>query len=162
MGSAVCTARTRSLDQSAGRPSLATAAAASSAWRRPRAVSGVGPWPPKRLPSLPSLCPWRSSRISATAAVIDRDIYARRRGFEMPNYARLHELVSHRVTFEYDTGAKIVGYIAACKPATGPVQVVVMSRVDILDDKGRVLEHHDEFSFVPNVLSSFRLTEGPS
>ena len=71
----------------------------------------------------------------------------------MPNYARLHELVSHRVTFEYDTGAKIVGYIAACKPATGPVQVVVMSRVDILDDKGRVLEHHDEFSFVPNVLA---------
>ena len=50
---------------------------------------------------------------------------------------------------------KIVGYIAACKPATGPVQVVVMSRVDILDDKGRVLEHHDEFSFVPNVLSGF-------
>ena len=48
------------------------------------------------------------------------------------------------------------------EPATGPVQVVVMSRVDILDDKGRVLEHHDEFSFVPNVLSSFRLTEGPS
>ena len=58
----------------------------------------------------------------------------------MPNYARLHELVSHRVTFEYDTGAKIVGYIAACKPATGPVQVVVMSRVDILDDKGRVID----------------------
>ncbi len=80
----------------------------------------------------------------------------------MPNYGRLHELVSHRVTFEYDTGAKIVGYIAACKPATGPVQVVVMSRVDILDDKGRVLEHHDEFSFVPNVMTGFRLTEGPS
>jgi recombinational DNA repair protein RecT len=80
----------------------------------------------------------------------------------MPDYKKLRDMVSHRVTFEYDTGAKIVGYIAACKPATGPVQVVVMSRVDILDDKGRVLEHHDEFSFVPNVLSSFRLTEGPS
>src|SRR5262249_10439373 len=88
-------------------------------------------------------------------------IYTRAGDHAMPNYSRLHELVSHRVTFEYDTGAKIVGYIAACKPATGPVQVVVMSRVDILDDKGRVLEHHDEFSFVPNVLTNFRLTEGP-
>jgi hypothetical protein len=80
----------------------------------------------------------------------------------MPNYARLHELVSHRVTFEFDTGAKVVGYIAACKPGSGPVQVVQLSRVDILDDKGRVLEHHDELSLVPNVLTAFRLTEGPS
>jgi hypothetical protein len=40
--------------------------------------------------------------------------------------------------------------------------VVVMSRVDILDDKGRVLEHHDEFSMVPNVMTNFRLTEGPA
>jgi hypothetical protein len=80
----------------------------------------------------------------------------------MANYAKLHELISHRVTFEFDTGAKVVGYIAACKPGAGPVQVVVMSRVDILDDKGRVLEHHDEFSMVPNVLTSFRLTEGPA
>jgi hypothetical protein len=80
----------------------------------------------------------------------------------MPNYSKLHELVSHRVTFEYDTGARVVGYIAACKPGQGQVQVVVMSRVDILDDKGRVLEHHDEFSLVPNVMTSFRLTEGPA
>ena len=80
----------------------------------------------------------------------------------MPNYEKLRELVSHRVTFDYDTGARIVGYVAATKPASGPVQVLVMSRVDILDDKGRVLEHHDEFSFVPNVMTSFRLTEGPS
>jgi hypothetical protein len=80
----------------------------------------------------------------------------------MPNYAKLHELVSHRVTFEYDTGARVVGYIAACKPGQGQVQVVVMSRVDILDDKGKVIEHHDEFSLVPNVMTSFRLTEGPA
>ena len=80
----------------------------------------------------------------------------------MPNYARLHELVSHRVTFDYDTGARIVGYVAACKPGSGPVQLVQMSRVDIFDDKGRLLEHHDEFSFVPNVMTGFRLTEGPA
>jgi hypothetical protein len=80
----------------------------------------------------------------------------------MPNYGRLKELVSHRVTFEYDTGARIVGYIAACKPGTGTVQLVQMSRVDIFDDKGKLMEHHDEFSFVPNVLTTFRLTEGPA
>jgi hypothetical protein len=80
----------------------------------------------------------------------------------MPNYPRLHELVSHRVTFDYDTGARIVGYIAACKPGSGPVQLVQMSRVDIYDDKGRLLEHHDELSFVPNVMTGFRLTEGPA
>ena len=80
----------------------------------------------------------------------------------MPNYNRLHEWISHRVVFEFDTGAKIVGYVAACKPPQGPVQVVQMSKVDILDDKGRVIEHHDEFSFVPNVLTRFRLQEGPS
>ena len=80
----------------------------------------------------------------------------------MPNYAKLRDLISHRVTFEYDTGAKVVGYVAACKPATGTVQVVVMSRVDILDSNGRVIEHHDELSIVPNLLVTFRLTEGPS
>jgi hypothetical protein len=80
----------------------------------------------------------------------------------MPNYGKLHELVSHRVTFEYDTGARIVGYVAACKPGSGPVQLVQMSRVDIFDDKGKLMEHHDEFSFVPNVMTTFRLTEGPA
>jgi len=80
----------------------------------------------------------------------------------MPNYGKLHELVSHRVTFEYDTGARIVGYIAACKPGAGPVQLVNMSRVQIFDDRGRLLESHDEFSFVPNVMTGFRLTEGPA
>lgn len=80
----------------------------------------------------------------------------------MPNYGKLRELVSHRVSFDFDTGARVVGYVAACKPPTGPVQIVVLSRVEILDDKGRVMEHHDEFSMVPNVLTTFRLQEGPS
>jgi hypothetical protein len=80
----------------------------------------------------------------------------------MADYGKLRDMISHRVTFEYDTGARVVGYIAACKPQVGAVQVVVMSRVDILDVNGRVLEHHDEFSLVPNVLTTYRLTEGPS
>jgi hypothetical protein len=80
----------------------------------------------------------------------------------MANYSKLRDFVSHRVTFEYDTGAKVVGYLAACKPPTGPVQVVVLSRADILDANGRVLEHHNEMSLVPNLMVTFRLTEGPS
>jgi hypothetical protein len=80
----------------------------------------------------------------------------------MPNYLKLRELVSHRVVFDYDTGARVVGYVAGVRPASGPVFVVMLSRADILDDKGRVIEHHDEFSLVPNVLTGFRLQEGPS
>jgi hypothetical protein len=80
----------------------------------------------------------------------------------MPNYGKLHELVSHRVTFEFDTGAYIVGYVAACKPGSGPVQLVQLSRADIFDAKGKLLEHRDELSFVPNVMTGFRLTEGPA
>ncbi len=80
----------------------------------------------------------------------------------MPNYNRLRELTSHRVVFDYDSGARIVGYVAQCKPPQGPVQLVQMSKVDIFDDKGRLMEHHEEFSFVPNVLTQFRLQEGPS
>jgi hypothetical protein len=80
----------------------------------------------------------------------------------MPDYSKLRQMVSHRVTFEFDTGARIVGYLAACKPASGPVQVVNMTRTDILDATGRVLEHHAEFSFIPNALVGVRVTEGPS
>jgi hypothetical protein len=80
----------------------------------------------------------------------------------MPDYSKLRSMVSHRVTFEFDTGARIVGYLAACKPAVGPVQIVNMARTDLLDSTGRVLEHHAEFSFIPNALVGVRVTEGPS
>ena len=80
----------------------------------------------------------------------------------MPDYKKLRDMVSHRVTFEYDTGARIVGYLAACKPSTGPVQLALVSRADILDAGGKVLEHHAELSVVPNLLASFKVTEGPS
>lgn len=80
----------------------------------------------------------------------------------MPQYEKLRDFVSHRITVDYDTGARLVGYVTACKPATGPVQLVTMTRVDILDSTGRVLEHHENFSLVPNALVGFRVTEGPS
>jgi hypothetical protein len=80
----------------------------------------------------------------------------------MPNYAKLREMVSHRVTFEYDTGARVVGYVAACKPASGQVQVVNLTKADLLDATGRVMEHHESYSLVPNALVGVRVTEGPS
>ena len=81
----------------------------------------------------------------------------------MPRYEKLREeLVSHRVTLDYDTGARIVGYIESAKPATGPVQLIYMANVDIFDSTGRVLEHLERYVVVPNVLNGFRITEGPS
>jgi hypothetical protein len=80
----------------------------------------------------------------------------------MPQYGKLRDYVSHRLTFEFDTGARIVGYVTSTKPAAGPVQLINMARVDILDSTGRVLEHHEAFTLVPNALIGFRVTEGPS
>ncbi|MSP17360.1 MAG: hypothetical protein EXR73_12270 [Myxococcales bacterium] len=80
----------------------------------------------------------------------------------MPDYTKLRQMVSHRVTFEFDTGARVTGYVAACKPPTGQVQVVNLVRADLCDSTGRVLEHHEAYSFVPNALVGVRVTEGPS
>jgi hypothetical protein len=80
----------------------------------------------------------------------------------MPNYAKLREEISHRLTFEYDTGARIVGYVAGCRPASGPVQLVNLSHVEIRSAEGEVLETHDALSICPNVLTGFSREEGPS
>jgi hypothetical protein len=79
----------------------------------------------------------------------------------MPNYDKLRDMVSHRCTFEFDTGARVIGYMASCKPATGPVLVTVLTRVDIFDPAGKLIEHHNELSIVPNLLTGFRVAEGP-
>jgi hypothetical protein len=79
----------------------------------------------------------------------------------MPDYTRLRDMVSHRVTFEYDTGAKVVGYIASCAPASGPVQLLVLSKVQIVDAQNVVMSRYDELPLVPNNLVGFRVTEGP-
>jgi hypothetical protein len=78
----------------------------------------------------------------------------------VPSYTQLREHVSHRVRFRYDTGAEIVGYLAFTSPAEGPVELVVLSDVDVIDAHGRVLLHRDEMSFVPNVLTGFAVAEG--
>jgi hypothetical protein len=79
----------------------------------------------------------------------------------MPTYSQFRDMVSHRVTFDFDTGAKVTGYLTACQPKEGAVLLVVMAKVDILDAKGQVLEHHDVFSMVPNALTGVRVAEGP-
>jgi recombinational DNA repair protein RecT len=79
----------------------------------------------------------------------------------MPDYKRLRDMVSHRVTFEYDTGAKIVGYVASCAPASGPVQLLVLSKAQIIDAQHGVMARYDELPIVPNNLVGFAITEGP-
>jgi hypothetical protein len=79
----------------------------------------------------------------------------------MPDYKKLRDMVSHRVTFEFDTGAKVVGYVASCAPAHDPVQLVVLSKVQLLDDRNTVMARYDELPLIPNNLVGFRITEGP-
>jgi hypothetical protein len=79
----------------------------------------------------------------------------------MPNYSKLHDLISHRVTIEYDTGARVTGYVESCQPAKGPVEFVKLSHARLIDSHGRVLRELDEVMLCPNVLTSIALDEGP-
>ena len=79
----------------------------------------------------------------------------------MPNYAKLHDLISHRVAIEYDTGARVTGYLASCQPSSGPVEFVVLSDAKLFDSKGRVVREAKELTVCPNVLTSIALDEGP-
>jgi hypothetical protein len=77
------------------------------------------------------------------------------------DYRKLRDMVSHRVTFEFDSGAKIVGYVGSCVPPSGPVQMLVLSKVQILDGAETVLAKYEELPLVPNNLIGFSITEGP-
>ena len=79
----------------------------------------------------------------------------------MPNYSNLHDLISHRVMIEYDTGAKVSGYLASCQPSSGPVEFVVLSDAKLIDSRGRVLRETSELTLCPNILTSIALDEGP-
>lgn len=80
----------------------------------------------------------------------------------MPNYSKLHDLISHRVTIEYDTGARVTGYLASCQPSSGPVEFVVLSEAKLVDSRGRVLRELAELTMCPNMVTSIAITEGPS
>lgn len=79
----------------------------------------------------------------------------------MPDYKKLHNMVSHRVTLEYDTGAKVMGYVAEVSPSEGPVMYMVLSKAQVLDGANNVLAKFEELPVVPNNLVGFRITEGP-
>jgi small nuclear ribonucleoprotein (snRNP)-like protein len=79
----------------------------------------------------------------------------------MPNYSKLHDLISHRVTIEYDTGARVTGYLASCQPSSGPVVFCVLSEAKLIDSRGRVVRELQELTICPNILTSIALDEGP-
>jgi hypothetical protein len=79
----------------------------------------------------------------------------------MPDYKKLRDMISHRITLEYDTGAKLIGYLASCAPPQGSVQYAVLSKVQVLDAAGNVLARFEELPVVPNNLVGFKVTEGP-
>ena len=73
----------------------------------------------------------------------------------------LRNMVSHRVTLDYESGVRLVGYLTACKPATGPVQVVQLTRVEVQDPAGRVIDTAKDTLAVPGAFLAIRVTEGP-
>jgi hypothetical protein len=79
----------------------------------------------------------------------------------MPDYKKFRDMISHRVTLDYDTGAKVVGYLASCAPPQGPVQYAVLSKVQVIDSSGTVVARFEELPIVPNNLVGFKVTEGP-
>jgi hypothetical protein len=68
----------------------------------------------------------------------------------MPDYKKIRDMVSHRVTIEYDTGARIVGTIASVAPPQGPVQFALLSRAHVLDPSNKMIARYDELPVVPN------------
>jgi hypothetical protein len=79
----------------------------------------------------------------------------------VPNYSKLHDLISHRVTMEYDTGARVTGYLASCQPNSGPVEFIVLSEAKLIDSHGRVVRESGELTMCPNMLTSIAIDEGP-
>ena len=80
----------------------------------------------------------------------------------MPDYRQLRDMVSHRVTFEYDTGVRLVGYLTGVEPAEGAVHYAVLCNAELLDQTFRVVARFAELPLVPNNLVSIRFSEGVS
>ena len=80
----------------------------------------------------------------------------------MPNYSKLHDYISHRVMIEYDTGARVIGYLASVQPTSGPVEFVVLSDAKLIDSRGRVVREVGELTMCPNIVTSIAMNEGPS
>jgi hypothetical protein len=74
----------------------------------------------------------------------------------------LRDLVSHRVTFDFENGHHLTGYVATVRPPDGEVITMALTRVEITNTAGDVVERHREMVLIPSVLTNYRLTEGPS
>ncbi len=70
-------------------------------------------------------------------------------------------MLSHRVTFTFDTGAQVVGTVTACAPVKGPVEYVVLAKAEVKGGGGQVLARFAELPLVPNNLVGITVTEGP-
>jgi hypothetical protein len=79
----------------------------------------------------------------------------------MPDYSKIHDLISHRIALEYDTGAKIVGMLASCQPSSGPVEFVVIHDAKLISSSGQTLREVKEVTLSPNVVSGIAIDEGP-
>ena len=79
----------------------------------------------------------------------------------MPDYSKLHDLVSHRVAIEYDTGAKVVGMLASCQPASGPVELIVIHDAKLFGSSGALVREVKELTLSPNVTVGVSRDEGP-
>ena len=71
-------------------------------------------------------------------------------------------MISHRIVIEYDTGARIVGYVSNCRPNEGDVQLVILSRASVVDASGNVMEEHETMAVCPNSVIGLHLEEGPA
>ncbi|MEZ4404336.1 MAG: hypothetical protein R3B06_30225 [Kofleriaceae bacterium] len=79
----------------------------------------------------------------------------------MPDYSKLHDLVSHRIAVEYDTGAKVVGMLASCAPESGQVEFVVLHHAQLFGSSGALVREVAELTISPNVTVGLSLDEGP-
>ncbi len=79
----------------------------------------------------------------------------------MPDYSKIHDLISHRITLEYDTGARVVGMLASCQPSSGPVEFVVLHDAKLIGSSGKLIRELPEVTLSPNVTTGVALAEGP-
>ena len=79
----------------------------------------------------------------------------------MPDYSKIHDLVSHRVSLEYDTGARVVGMLASCQPSSGPVEFVVLHDAKLFRSSGKMVRELADVTLCPNVVTGIALDEGP-
>ena len=82
-------------------------------------------------------------------------------GAAMPDYSKIHDLISHRIALEYDTGAKVTGMLASCLPSSGPVEFVVIHNAKLYGSKGQLVGERDELTLSPNAIATIARDEGP-